>query len=78
MTDKLNDTSVEQRDIYVNGYEDFMREYLEGAEETFSANDLREQEAIFTKMHEESNDYDAKSEDAQRARAALADKEVLC
>lgn len=73
LTDKLNDTSVEQRDIYVNGYEDFMREYLEGAEETFSANDLREQEAIFTKMHEESNDYDAKSEDAQRARAALAD-----
>lgn len=50
-----------------------MQEFVAGAGETFSAEDLKEQEALFTDEQEAVFDFEGRSEDVKRSQESLAE-----
>ena len=73
LTDRLDTTSTEHRGRYVESYPAHMAQYLEGTDETFSAEALKQQEIAFTKEHEASLGFDGLTDEAKKARESLAD-----
>lgn len=71
LSNKLKTTASEQRDEYVSGYQGYMAEYLASADETFSAQDLKTQEELFARSHEETLEFQSKADEAKAARSSL-------
>lgn len=63
----LEDEANAKRDKCDANYEEFMAEYLAEAEGTFSEEDLRKQEDIFTKNQEDQQEYDEIEQDTKVA-----------
>lgn len=73
LLDKLSETSDSQKEDYIQRYPKYMERYLEDTKTTFSVEDIKNQEKIFTEQHEKDFSYDELSGEAQKARESMAE-----
>lgn len=71
LLDRLSESSNLQRDESVQLYPDYMGKFLEGAKDTFSVEEIKEQEDIFTATHEKELSYSEHQNEAKRARESM-------
>lgn len=73
LLDKLSSESKVQRDESVEAYPNYMAEYLDGTKKTFSVEEIKEQENIFTESQEKKLSYDEMTGKAKKARESMAE-----
>ena len=72
LMENLEQNASAERDRYDSGYSDYMSEYLQMTEGTFSPKDLKKQYEVFTTEQEKSKDYDKQKQEVRDAREAVA------
>lgn len=73
LLEKIDASATENRDEFIASYQGYMAEFLDGAGEVFSVQDIQKQVEIYTKEHEEKLDFEGHSNEAKQARDSLAD-----
>lgn len=73
LLEKLSEASETQRDESVEAYPIHMGEYLEGTKKTFSVEEIKAQEDVFTETHEKELSYDEFTGEAKKARESMAE-----
>ncbi len=72
LMEQLEQNASAERDRYDSGYSNYMSEYLEMTEGTFSPKDLKKQYEVFTTKQEKSKDFDKTKQEVRDAREAVA------
>lgn len=73
LIDRIEASADEQRTAFVNGYSDYMAEYVASADDTFSVEDLKQQEQSYTSEQETAMDFGGRSDDVKKSQESLAE-----
>lgn len=73
LSNRLEESASQDREDFVKSYFEHMQPFLEQANDAFSTDDLRSQEATFTKEHEEKQAFEEATDVAKKARESLVD-----